>query len=229
MGKLCKSIANSESFQSLILFLILLTAASMGLETVPELMDRYDWLFAILFIVTQVVFAFEIVVRLMAHSPNFRGFFNDFWNTFDFTIVTISFLPGIGSFALIARLLRVLRVLRVLSVSDRMRGFIDRLDESVDELVYSAIILLVLGYIFSIAGHYSFFECDPAHWATLGRSALSVFYLMLLQDVPSYVGPALEFSKLAIFYFLIFYLTMISFFISVINAAIAQSVAKNNE
>ncbi len=203
--------------------MILLTAASMGLETVPQLMDEYGGLFDFFYYFTQAVFAIEISIRLLAFAPQFRKFFDDFWNTFDFVIVIASFTPGIGGFAIIARLLRVLRVLRILSVSDRLRGFTSSLHDTLDEIVYATLIMLVLWYIFGISGHYLFFEADPANWETLGRSMLSIFYMALLQDLKSFMEPTLQFSAASIVFFALFYLTLAGFAFSVLVSAISQA------
>jgi|GEM_PF-5025931 len=45
MIKLCRRISDSEEFQTLILFLILLTAGVMGFETVPNISERQAELF----------------------------------------------------------------------------------------------------------------------------------------------------------------------------------------
>lgn len=224
MIKFFQNFAVSERFQTFILFLILVTAISMGVETVPDLADAYGSFFLFLHYFAQVVFAFEICVRLLAFTPNFGKFFKDSWNTFDFLIIGASFLPGIGSFALIARLLRVLRVLRVLSVSDHLRGFMERLKESFDEIAYASVIIFVLGYIFIISGHYLFFEIDTAHWGTLGNATMSVFYLLLFQDVQSFVAPLVKASKGYLVFFLLFYFVFVSLFISVITTAITQAI-----
>ncbi len=234
MVAFCRRLALSETFQTFILWFVLLTAFSMGLETVPYFEEHFGLWFEIFFYLTQIIFAVEIAVRLIAYAPRFRDFFNDFWNTFDFVVVTLSFLPGPGAFAPVARLARVIRVLRVFSISDRLRGFIDRMEESLDELVYAAMIVCVWGYIFTIAGNFLFFESDPAHWGSFGRSALSVFYLLLLQNVPSYVDAAIVSSRGNIAYFIFFYLIFFSLFVNVV-AAISyehhregQGTAKND-
>jgi voltage-gated sodium channel len=224
MNKFFQNLAASERFQTFILFLILVTAISMGVETIPDMADAYGGFFLVLHYFAQIVFAFEICVRLLAFTPNFGKFFEDSWNTFDFLIVGASFLPGIGSFALVARLLRVLRVLRVLSVSDHLRGFMDRLKESFDEIACASVIVFVLGYIFIISGHYLFFEVDTAHWGTLGDATMSIFYLLLFQDVQSFVVPLVKASKVYLAFFLLFYFVFVSLYISVITAAVAQSI-----
>lgn len=229
MINLCRKIAESETFQSFILLIILLTAVTMGLETVPELSDQAGNFFYYFDIIGQAIFVFEISVRIIAFAPGFGKFFSEFWNTFDFTIVAASLLPGVGSFIIIARLLRAFRLLRVVSVSDKLRGFINRLHESLDEVVYTSLLSSVLTYIFSISGHYLFFEIDPANWGSLSKSFLSVFYLILLQDLKSFVSPLVSHSAFSIFYFIIFYIVFFGLALSVINAAITQSVRDKND
>lgn len=219
---MCKKIAENEGFQRFILFLILLTAASMGLEAVPYFAETYGSFLFILDAAIQTIFVFEITVRLIAHIPHISTFFHNRWNTFDFTVIVLSLIPGIGSFALIARLLRVLRILRVFSASDRLRCFIDRLQRGFDEVFFFALIAAILGYIFTIAGHYLFASIDPAHWGDLRQSVLSVFYLMLLQDVQGVIGPLTAKSMLSLLFFAAFYITFIGLVISTIAAAIAQ-------
>lgn len=97
----------------------------------------------------------------------------------------------------------------------------DRLKETFDETAYASLIVLVIGYIFTISGHYLFSEIDPDRWGGFGSSALSVFYLMLLQDVPNYVSPVLSASKSSILYFLLFYFVIVGLFISTVAAAVA--------
>lgn len=226
MVGLCKRISDSDAFQGFVLFLIIVTAIAMGLETVPSMADEYSEVFLILFYVSQVVFVCEIVMRIVACAPSFGTFFNHPGNTFDFVVVSASLLPGVGSCAIVARLLRVLRVLRAFSVSDRLRVFTARLTEALDEAVYTAVVVAILCYIFSISGHYLFAELDPTRWGTLGRSALSIFYLVLLQDVPSYVSPLISVHSGSIVYFIVLYFVFASLLLSVLTAAINQSCAK---
>ena len=229
MINICQRISSSETFQTFILWIILLTALSMGLEAVPSIEAFYGEWFGLFFYVTQAIFGFEILVRVVAFAPNFRRFFNEFWNTFDFVVVVLSFIPGPGALAPVARLLRVLRLLRVFSVSDRLRGFLDRIGQSLDELLCALMIVAVWGYIFTISGNYLFFEIDPERWGSLGRSMLSVFYLMLLQDIPVFVEHVIKSSAFNILYFLCFYAVFVSFafnLIAVISFELNNSKTK---
>jgi voltage-gated sodium channel len=222
MIALCRKIADSEDFHRFILFLILLSALTMGFGAVPDLAEMYDDHLFVIDTVVQVVFVIEILIRLLAQAPRVGGFFRDRWNVFDFTVVALSLVPAVGSFALIARLLRVLRVLRVFSVSAPLRRFLARLQEALDELFSAAVIALVVGYMFVIAGHYLFADIDPARWGGLREAVLSVFYLALFQDVKSFVAPLVDRTMFALFYFVLFYAATVGLAISVVVAAVLQ-------
>jgi voltage-gated sodium channel len=218
MKKICGAIADNQSFQSFILFLIISAAVMMGLETDPVIADSYGDIFLLFNYAVQAVFIFEIAARFCA-APSAREFFRQGWNRFDFAVVALSLVPAVGSFVLIARMLRLLRVLRVLSVSDRLRRFMDRLMDTGDEILYMTFIAALLGYIYSVAGFYLFVDIDPAHWGSFGRAAVSVFYLALFQDIPGFIEPVLQSAFAGVAYFIAFYITVIGLLISVIAAA----------
>jgi voltage-gated sodium channel len=204
----------------------------MGLEAVPVLGQEFNGLFLILYDVSQAVFVLEITIRIFACAPAVRTFFQRPENTFDLLITSASLIPEVGSFAVVARLLRVLRVLRVLrafSVSHRLRAFTARLSEAFDEAIYSAVVVFILAYIFTGSGHYLFAEIDPIRWGDLGSASLSVFYLLLLQDVPSYVSPLIASHRGSVVYFVTFYFVFASLGLSVLAAAISQSCLKGRE
>jgi voltage-gated sodium channel len=210
MLKLAKTISSSDTFQTLILFTLLITAVTIGLETVPELEDRFGDLFYLLFLTTQAIFCFEIIIRILSYAPTPIRFFKEFSNNFDFTVTALSLLPIDFGFITVIRLLRLLRVLRVISTSDRLRIFISKMERSLDELFFSSVLILILIYIFGICGLYLFSEVSPEHWGSLGRAMLSVFYLVLLQNVPQFLEPLLKFSSLSILYFITLYFTLFS-------------------
>jgi len=221
---LCRQIALNAAFQRFILFLILMTSANMGLETIPEFTGSFGAFFIYFENFAQIVFIFEIVIRIVAYAPSVSVFFRSFWNVFDFVIVGASLLPGTGALPLVARLLRIIRVLRVFSASARMRRFMERLDDAFDEIAHTAIIVAILCYIFSIAGFYLFANIDSAHWGTLARSFVSTFYLLLFQDIPEFIEPIIKISKMSILFFLSFYFVFIALFMSVVSAAVTQSL-----
>lgn len=222
MNAFFKKIADNDFFQRFILFLILVSAMSMGVEAVPALQEEYDQFLFYLDVVIQAVFVCEITIRVLAFSPKIGEFFKDRWNTFDFVVVVLSLIPVIGSFALIARLLRLLRILRLLSVSDKLRSFMTRLSGSLDESLSALFVASIGAYIFIIAGHYLYGETDPARWGDLRQSTLSVFYLALFQDVKSFVTPLAERSLGNLMFFVSFYASLLSLAVGVLTAAVRE-------
>jgi voltage-gated sodium channel len=194
----------------------------MGFETILEAYDRYYFIFDGFYYFSQAVFGFEILIRLLAFAPRVGDFFKSFWNRFDFVIVALSFLPAVGPFVVIGRLLRLLRLLRVLSVSDRLRGFVDRLGAAVDEAFAAGFVISVWSYIFILTGNYLFSDWAPQHWGSFSQSLKSVFYLLLLQDVPSLLEPLYTHSKFAIAYFIFFYLVFGTIVLGTIQAVVGQ-------
>lgn len=217
----CRKLAESEAFQSVTLLFILLMAAAMGLDTVPELSENREAWFTGLELVAQGFFVFEIAVRILASGPKLFSFFRSKSNAFDFAVVILSLLPGVGPLALLARLFRVLRVLRVFTASDRMRAFFERLNESLDEIACMGVILLVGGYVFTLAGFYLFGGIDPGRWGSFTAAARTLFYLALLQDVPPVINPLLVTSRAFMLYFVMFYFAMVSVLLASL-AAMAQ-------
>ena len=222
MNTVFKKIADNDFFQRFILFLILLSAMSIGIEAVPALADEYDQLLFYLDLVIQAIFVCEISIRVLAFAPKIGDFFKERWNTFDFIVVVLSLVPFIGSFALIARLLRLLRILRLLSVSDKLRAFMTRLSGSLDETCSAIFVAMIGAYIFVIAGHYLYGETDPERWGGLRESALSIFYLSLFQDVKSFVEPLAKRSLGNLLFFISFYASMLALAVGVFTAAVVE-------
>lgn len=181
MQKTFQRIADNQSFQSLILAVIVFVAILMGLETSPYLMERYGKLFHVLNTFIQVIFVLEVVIRIGAFSPKYQRFFSDGWNVFDFVIVAASLLPQAGPMATVARLARLLRVARLLSVSDELRLIISTMLKSIPSLGHVSMLLALLLYIYGIIGFHLLHKIDPENWGTLGLSILTLFEILTLE------------------------------------------------
>lgn len=69
MVNISRKIALNAAFQRFILFLILMTSANMGLETIPGFADSFGAFFIYFENFVQLVFLFEIVIRIVAYAP----------------------------------------------------------------------------------------------------------------------------------------------------------------
>jgi voltage-gated sodium channel len=221
-------LVESDGFERTTLLLILVNAASMGLETVPELAEAGDTVFFAVFWLSQLYFTLEIGLRLFAAAPDLRGFFARFWNTFDFTVVLLSWLPAVGPFALVARLVRVLRVARVFTVSDELREFLAGMRSSVPVMLCAAVVWCVLAYIFAVSGFYLFSEFDPSGWGTLGDAFRSVLFLSLLQEIPVVWRALADDRAAATVYFGVFYAVELSLLLNLF-ATIVRSHQRSAE
>lgn len=181
MIELCRRIADSPRFQNAILAVILANAVLIGVETSPALLRAHAGLFHALNAAVQLVFVVEIAIRLAAHLPRLHRFFLDGWNVFDFAIVSLSLLPGVGSFATVARLARLLRALRLLSAVPELRLIVGTMLRSIPSMGHVALLLGLTIYVYAVIGVHLFGAADPERWADLARAALTLFEVLTLE------------------------------------------------
>ena len=125
----------------------------------------------------QVVFAFELVVRLLAHAPRVDRFFYDGWNVFDFVIVASSLLPAAGSVASVARLARLLRALRVVSALPELRLIVATMLRSIPSLANVVVLLSLILYVYAVVG--VSLQATPWAWVSYVSFGLVVVFLAL--------------------------------------------------
>lgn len=173
-------LAESDRFQNSIIAAILVNAALIGVETYPSLHDKYEDAFYAANQILLGIFVFELIVRLTAvgFSPKF---FKSGWNTFDFAIIAISFIPGLGSNATVLRLARLLRVTRLLRLMPDIHVLLDGLKRALPPAMSLVGLTALLCYLYAIVGWSLFHEQDPKHWGTLGESMLTLFTLLTLE------------------------------------------------
>lgn len=218
MFSLFKKIADNEWFQTVILFIIILNALFLGLETYPWIIEQYNNIIVPVLVRSQILFVIEITIRVLAYWPrNYRNFFNDFWNRFDFTIVALSFLPDIWWFITIARIFRVLRILRIFSISDVLRNQLNSLKTTFSSVFIWLIIYLVLAYTLSITWFYLFWEIDTVHWWSLHNAFVSIVFMSLFQDLWIIFWTILKNYPGYIIFVILFYLTEATIIIKFLN------------
>ncbi len=132
--------------QRIILWLILINAVVLGLETVPSVMSAYGGYLIALDKAILAVFVVEIAARVYVHR---LAFFRDPWSVFDFVVVGIALVPASGQLAVL-RALRVLRVLRILTIVPSMRRVVGALLSAIPGLGSIALVLLLLYYVFAV-------------------------------------------------------------------------------
>jgi len=164
--------------QNSIIFLIVVNAVVMGLETDSVVMVQWGTLLTTIDAAILVVFVVEIALRIVAHGWQF---FRDPWSVFDFVVVAIALIPGSGPFAVL-RALRVLRVLRLLTMVPSMRRVVGGLLEAIPGLVSVIAIIGIIFYVASVIATQLFGERFPDWFGHLGESAYTLFQIMTLES-----------------------------------------------
>lgn len=182
MVELCKSIANAKWFQNFVTIAIIIAGVLVGMATYPEFSTRHEGILELLNTIVLIVFIIEILVKIIAEGKKPWLYFTDAWNIFDFIIVAAAFLPFGGSSIAILRLLRLLRVLKLIKALPKLQMLVGALLKSIPSMGYVSILLLLLFYIYAVAGVFFFGENDPIHFGDLQTSMLSLFRVVTLED-----------------------------------------------
>lgn len=177
-----KNLTESRPFHRLILGAILLAAAIIGLESYPELTQRWGELLRAADRAILALFTVEILLRLGAHGTRPWRFFRDPWNVFDFVIVVVCLLPVGEESAAVVRLLRILRVLRLISAVPRLQLLVTALLRGLPSIGYVVLLLLMLFYVYGSIGTALFAGNDPGHFGNLHRAMLSLLRAVTLED-----------------------------------------------
>ncbi len=216
-------------FTRFIIALIIINAVILGMETSPAMMGHVGGLLLATNTLILAIFVVEILLKLIAFGPRF---FRSGWNVFDFFIVGISLVPAAGPFEIL-RALRVLRVLRLLSQIPRLRAIIESIMRSLPGIGWTALLLVLVFYIFAVMGTMLFRDSFPEYWGNLGASLFSLFQIMTLESWSSGIArPMLEVYPWIWVYFVPFILIssfmVLNLFIAIIVTA-TQSIHADEE
>ncbi|WP_245958864.1 ion transporter [Meiothermus luteus] len=175
-----KSLVESAPFNRGVTAAILFAAGLVGLETYPELLEAHGALLKQLNHLVLSLFVVELLLRFAAEWPHPLRFFRG-WNLFDLTIVALSLLPGLGEYAVAARLLRLLRVLRLIRTLPELQVILGALLRSIPSIGYVFVLLLLLLYVYAVAGVFLFGANDPFHFGNLHKALLTLFGILTLE------------------------------------------------
>ena len=176
------SLVESHGFQYSILGVIVLAAVLVGIETSPSIMAQYGALLHGLDELVLWIFAMEAVLKILSGGGRWYRYFADPWNTFDFLIVVICFMPIDSQYAAVLRLARVLRAMRLITAVPKLQLLVGSLLKSIPSLAYVGMLLGVLFYIYAVMGVFLFRGNDPVHFYDLSTSLLTLFRVVTLED-----------------------------------------------
>lgn len=214
---------DSAPVQRAIIALVVLNAATLGLETVPAAMQRYGDLLVAVDRGLLAVFVAELVVKLYAFGGRF---FRSGWNAFDLAVVGIALLPAAGSLSVL-RALRVLRILRVVSAVPKLRFMVEALVKSIPGIGSIALLLGLFFYVFAVMATKLYGAAFPHWFGSLGASLFSLFQVMTLEGWVDIAREVMTQSPGAWAFFVLFILlatfTVLNLFIGMIVKAMEDS------
>ncbi len=214
--------------------LIVVNAVVLGLETDVDIMASFGDALRSIDRVLLMIFTIELALKLFVYR---RDFFRSGWNTFDFLIIAIAWLPAAGPLAIL-RALRILRVLRLLSVVPQMRRVISAIGHSLPGMASVIGVLCLVFYVSAVLCTNLFGQHpDPRmqEWfGSIGASAYTLFQIMTLESWSmGIVRPTMELFPYAWLFFVPFIIVtsfaVLNLFIGIIVDAMQTAEVEPRE
>ncbi|MDQ3572379.1 MAG: ion transporter [Actinomycetota bacterium] len=223
MSGWCKSVADSDRFQTLILGVIVLNAITLGIQTY-DISDGLEATLSTLDDVFLGIFVAEIAIRVAAFGKRPHDFFRDGWNLFDFVVVAAAFAPGLRENATLLRIVRLLRVVRLVTMLPELRTLLRGLVRSIPPIVSLVLLTVMLMYVYGMVGWILFNEQDPDNWGDIGQALLSTFTMLTLENWPALLERGVEIHPQSWIFFVSYVLLASFLVINVLIAIIINSM-----
>jgi len=187
-------------------------AVILGLETYDEVAAAIGPELQVANDVILGIFVVELAIRFAATGGRPRTFFASGWNVFDFVVVAASFVPGVRENATILRLVRLLRIVRAVRLLPDLRILTVAVARSIPGVASLAVITLLMVYVYGMIGWVIFGDHDPANFGNVGQSMVTMFVLLTLENLPTYIEAGQELSDWTLLFF-VSYVLLASFLI----------------
>jgi voltage-gated sodium channel len=208
----CRRIVEARWFDPLILVVILVNAVILGAETYASVERSAGDELHLANDVILGVFVVELALRIGAYGQRPQDFFRDGWNVFDFVVVSASFLPGIRENVTLLRLARLLRIGRAVRLLPDLRVLVVAVGRSIPGVASLAAITLLLVYVYGMIGWLIFDEHDPENFRHVGQAMVTMFVLLTLENLPTYIERGQELSDWTLLFY-VSYVLLASFLI----------------
>ena len=215
--------------QNWITALIVLNAATLGLETEEAFIQNYGEILSTIDSLILTVFTIEILIKILYRR---LSFFKNGWNIFDFIIIGIALIPSSGPLSVL-RTLRIFRAMRLLSVVPSMRKVTQALFVAIPGILSVGSIIILIFYVSAVLST-NFFGNEFEQWfGNIGRSMFTLFQIMTLESWSmGIVRPIMDSFSLAWVFFVPFILVtsfaVLNLFIGIIVDAMQTQSQKDN-
>lgn len=224
-----KNFIENQHVNNFILLVIIYNSLILGLMTYPALNNHAGKFFHYSCVLCVIIFTIELFIKLYVYG---KSFFKDGWNNFDFILVAMSWVPTGGAFSSFRafRVLRAFRALRLVTKLQRLRIIVQAIIESIPNVGWASLLLLLIFYIFSIMGTTMFGEAFPEFFGTIGKSMYSLFQIMTLESWSMGIArPVISVFPVAWVYFVAFILTSSFIVMNVIVGVVVNAISELSE
>jgi len=236
--KKLRNLVDHSTFQNAILVVIAINAIVMGLQTSDALVASIGGLLEIIDYVCLGIFIVELLLKLVAYGGKF---FTDGWNWFDLIIIVSSLVSGLA-FLRVLRVFRVFRVfrslkalkgikaMRLVSSLDKLRMIIEAIVKSIPGISWTAVLLLLVYYIFGLIGVDLFGTVFPDWFGSLGKALYTLFQVMTLESWSMGISrPVMEAFGWAWIYFVSFVLISSFIIMNVVVGIVVNAISEVQE
>jgi voltage-gated sodium channel len=228
-----KSIAENNTFNYLVLGVIIISAILVGIGTDSAIMNQYGQIIILFENLILGFFCVELLIRIFAEEKPLN-YFKDIWNLFDFIIVAICFIPFQDKAIYVLRLVRVLRTFRLFRAFPNLRPVVSGLLNSVSSVIFVAMLLGVVVYIYAVIGVSMFASIDPIHFGNLWRGLFTLFQILTLENWNTIMLPANSIYPVGgplyfITFIIIGTMVIMNLFLGIIVGNMSKAMEKLNE
>lgn len=203
MNILLDRVEKSRVFQASVIFIIVLSALTIGAKTY-DLQPLARSILGFTDTGITIFFLLELSLRFVVY-PDKSRFFRQGWNIFDTLIVVGSLIPlENAEVVLIGRLLRVFRVLRLVSVVPQLRVLINALLMAIPKMSYIALLMFIIFYIYAAIGSLFFGNINDELWGDVSIAMLTLFRVATFEDWTDVMYETMTVFPLSWLYFVSF-------------------------
>ncbi len=227
------TIAENKLFNYFILAIILFSAIIVGIRTDSTLELSYGPIFNLLENIILGIFCVELLIRIFAEEHPLN-YFKDPWNLFDFIIVVACFIPFKDRAIYVLRLIRVLRTFRLFTAFPNLRPVVSGLISSISSVVFVAMLLLIVVYIYAVIGVSMFASVDLVHFGNLWKALFTMFQILTLENWNTIMLPANSIYPVGgplyfISFIIIGTMVIMNLFLGIIVGNMSKALDKLNE
>lgn len=199
-GRLAR-LVDSDRFNQAIAGVIVANAVVLGLETYPAVMSDYGRTLLRLNELFYLVFLTELILRFASYGRRPQDFFRSGWNVFDLVVIGAVAIPGVREQAQLLRLLRLARIVRLVRFLPDARILVLTVVKSIPSVFSMVVLTLVLMFVYGMVGWSVFGDALPDTWGNIGRSMLTLFILLTLENFPTYLAEGEQVTPFAPVFF----------------------------